>query len=158
MRALTVMGAMLALTMTPLGAQSTPTELRGFVVAVGETSVTVSNVPLKGLGSPPPAGAGGTFTMPAPKPGEAPPSWVAADPKTADPEPAGRAAPASGPRMVMMAPAAGASAALELTEIQMAKGAVKAADYATGTAVTVTYRVTDGRKVLEKIEKVTPDE
>ncbi|MEZ5418087.1 MAG: hypothetical protein R2708_12180 [Vicinamibacterales bacterium] len=156
MRALIVVGTMLAFVTAPLAAQTAPTELRGFVVAVSETSVTVSNVPLKGLGSPPPAGGGGTFTMPRPKPGDAPPTWVTADPTTSAGETADPSAAAPTPRMVMMAPDGAGGTVLELTEIGTTKGAVKAADYPAGTAVTVTYRVADGRKVLEKIEKAAP--
>ena len=156
MRVLIVMGTMLAFVTVPLTAQTTPTELRGFVVAVGETSVTLSNVPLKGLGSPPPAGGGGTFTMPRPKAGDAPPTWVSADPTTSAGESADPSAAAPAPRMVMMAPDDAGDTVLELTEIGTTKGAVKAADYPAGTAVKVTYRVADGRKLLEKIEKATP--
>lgn len=154
MRALCVVAFIVACAALPLRAQAP--SMTGFVVAVGETSVTLSNVPVRSLGSPPP-GEGGTFTMPAPKPGEAPPSWTAADPKKAEAEaPAGEPRPAPQPRMMMVAPDGGGGGALQLTEIHMEKGAVKRADYATGAAVKVTYREADGRKVLEKIEKVGP--
>ena len=156
MRGVIVTGMALALAAPWLQAQAPARETIGFVVAVGETSVTLSNVPVRSLGSPPP-GEGGTFTMPAPKPGEAPPSWVAADPKTEEADaPKGDPPPAPRPRMVMMAPAGGGDSALELTEIHMEKGAVKSADYATGIAVKVTYRESGGRKILERIEKVGP--
>jgi len=116
-------------------------EMKAFVVAVEEGKLTLSNVQLGG------AGGGQTFVMPAPKEGAPPPSWVAAAPGAAE----GGGAP---PPKMMMVTQASDSAPLVLTEFITDKGAVKAADFPRGTHVTVTYREADGKKWLQKIERV----
>lgn len=126
----------------PVAGQAPVTkEMKAFVVAVDEAKLTLSNVPLGA------AGGGQTFVMPAPKEGAPPPSWVAAAPGASE----GAADPK--PKMMMVTQSSD-SAPLVLTELITGKGAVKASDFPRGTHVTVTYRETDGKKWLDKIERV----
>ncbi len=126
----------------PVAGQASATkEMKAFVVAVDDAKLTLSNVPLGA------AGGGQTFVMPAPKEGAPPPSWVAAAPGAAD----GAADPK--PKMMMVTQSSD-SAPLALTELITDKGALKAADFPRGTHVTVTYREADGKKWLQKIERV----
>lgn len=123
------------------GQAPAPKEMKAFVVAVDDAKLTLSNVPLGA------AGGGQTFVMPAPKEGAPPPSWVAAAPGAAD------SAGAAQPKMMMVTQSSD-SAPLTLTELITDNGAVKAADFPRGTHVTVTYREADGKKWLQKIERI----
>jgi len=144
--------------------------LHGYVVAVDEGRVTVSNLPL--AGAPMTLAPGQTFVM---RQGDSKADAKAKDAKANDATASdgkasdGKASDgkASGPqwtaaaseegrprekKMTMVLSAPG-SAPLELTEFQTARGAVQAADYPTGTPVTVTWIDTGGSKQLQKLER-----
>lgn len=140
MRGLMAAVVAVALSVPVVGQASVTKEMKAFVVSVDEAKLTLSNVPLGA------AGGGQTFVMPAPKEGAPPPTWVAAAPGAV--EGAGER-----PKM-MMVTQAGNSEPLTLTEVVTDKGAVKAVDFPRGTHVTVTYREADGKKWLQKIERI----
>lgn len=122
--------------------------VKGFVVAVEPTRLTISNVPLTAVEVP--RGAGPTFTMPKAKEGEQAPKWVSA-------EPAAKAPAEAAPKIRMMVTGPGQQgAALQLTEIELGDAKVAAVDYPAGTAVDVSFRLVEGRKRLEKLERSAP--
>jgi hypothetical protein len=112
-------------------------ELKGFVLSIDDTKLVVSNIRVG------PAGGGQTFVMTAPKEGGGQPNWVAADPKAAGDG-------QKGAKVKMMTTAG--DAPLEITEFALAKGAIKAADFPAGTAIVVTYREVEGKKIFSKAE------
>jgi hypothetical protein len=132
-------------------AEEPVTKVKGYVVAVGETTLTIANLPIGAA-----AGGGHTFVMAAPKEGAADakkeggeaPTWVADSSAKPDQGAAGPGKPGT-MRMVT----GSAAAKLELTEVSFAKGAVKAADFPADTAVEVTYRTDGPKKRLERIDR-----
>jgi hypothetical protein len=139
---LTCLWAFTLLLAVAVEGQSPVRDAKGYVVAVSETTITISNVRL----APTKGADGQTFVMPAPKDGEPPPTWVSADSATAAPP----------PKMLMLTPADADGTPLELTEFQFEKGAVKPAEFPMGTHVSVKYRDAGATKQLQGIDRIIP--